>query len=140
VFLARVTAQLSHAPRPCGRRGVETGARLKRFERTLRQLLCNLIIQDCAHGQGHDHLVALAEKRTDLGERLRRVVERDKEPHGAVVVGYDRFEAIHVGTPKTVFLLDLDRVRTAHDMGASGCVPRMTSECTERPPPIETGC
>src|ERR1019366_1849136 len=72
--------------------------------------LGNVLVEDFLHGQGDDDFVAALEKRFDLRQRIRRIIERHEEAFLAIFAHHHGFDGVNVRAAHLVLLLDLDRI------------------------------
>ena len=74
----------------------------------LHQLLGNVLVEDFLHGQGDDDFVAALEKRFDLLQRVRRIIERHEKAFLAILAHHHGFKGVNVRAAGLVLLFHLD--------------------------------
>ena len=75
-----------------------------------------MLVEDFLHGQGDDDLVAAFEKRFDLLQRVRRIIERHEETFLAILAHHHGFKGVNVRAAGLVFLFDLVAAQTISNL------------------------
>jgi len=83
----------------------------------LRELFCNVFVEDFLHGQGDDDFVAALEKRVDFRQGVGRKVERHEKAFVAILAHHHGFKGVDVRATGLVLLFHLDN----RGVATTGC-------------------